>query len=172
MCTMTEEPADERAIARKYGLRELVYPDVEQVNALTQYLADAIETRRGGAVPKTAVVVMRDFLQGVLNRQSVTKSPRMSTEEFDALLTPYYVAARIVTKIARESESRAAARGKVYQKTWVSLNEFIHVLENLLDPGCYWMRVGQIPDGMIEAMNGLWRFARLYPEAQRKGRAM
>jgi len=60
---------DERAIARKYGLRELVYPDTEQVKALSHFLSEAVETGKCGPVPKTAVMVMLDFLQG--DRKSV-----------------------------------------------------------------------------------------------------
>src|SRR6266542_550738 len=91
-----DESLDERSLAKKFGVRELVFPDSEQLKALTHYLADAVETGRGGPVPKMAVMVMLEFLQGVLNRQHITKGPRMSDREFDALQTPYYLAARIV----------------------------------------------------------------------------
>jgi len=171
---MTEEleSLDERALARKYGVRELVFPDSEQLKALTAYLSDAVENGRSGPVPKVAVQVMLEFLQGVLNRQHITKGPRMSNREFDALQTPYYLAARIVSKLAREKRELAEKRGKVYQTTYLSLVQFIELLRNLVDPGCYWMRVGKIPDGVVEVMEALWDFVVLYPEARKKGRAL
>src|SRR5687768_991991 len=98
---------DERAIARKYGLRELAPPDSEHVRALTAFLAQAFETGRCGPIPKTAVVMTVEFLQAVINRQHITKGPRMSQDEFDTLQSPYYLAARVVSKIqrARHGES-------------------------------------------------------------------
>ena len=110
------EPAadatDERAVARKYGLRELVFPDSDQVRALCQYLTSTIESGRSGAVPKTAVIVMLEFLQGTLNRQYITKSPTMSKEDFDLLSAPYYLSARIISKIARDTREAAERKGK------------------------------------------------------------
>jgi len=162
---------DERALAKKYGLRELIYPGSEQLKTLSHFLSSAVENGRCGPVPKTAVVVMLEFLQATLNRQHITKGPRMPQEEFDALQTPYYLAARIVAKLAREKKELAATRGKLYQTTYLSLNEFIELLRSLLDPGCYWFRLGSIPDGVREVMEALWDFALLYPEARKKGRA-
>jgi len=167
-----EESLDERALAKKYGVRELVFPDSEQLKALTAYLGNAVETGRSGPVPKMAVMVMLEFLQGVLNRQHITKGPRISDREFDALQTPYYLAARIVTKLAREKRELAEKKGKVYQTTYLSLVQFIELLRNIVDPGCYWMRVGKIPDGVLEVMEALWDFVLLYPEARKKGRAL
>jgi hypothetical protein len=160
---------DERAIARKYGLRELHYPDSEQVKMLTKFLTDSIETGKCGPVPKTAAVVMLEFLQGTINRQHITKGPRMSQEEFDLLQTPYYLAARIVQRISRERQERI--RGALYQTTYVTLNHFIELMRNLLDPGCYWLRKN-VPDGVREAMEALVEFLTAYPEQRRKGRAM
>ena len=167
-----EELLDERALAKKYGLRELVFPDSEQLKTLTRYLQDAVETGRSGPVPKVAVQVMLDFLQGVLNRQHITKGPSMSPSEFDLLQTPYYLAARIVTKLVREKRQIAEKKGKVYQTTYLSLAQFIELLRNLIDPGCYWMRLGKIPEGVLEQMEALWDFVLLYPEARKKGRAL
>lgn len=160
---------DERSVARKYGLRELIYPDTDQVRTLTRFLDDTIETGKCGAIPKLAAVVTLEFLQGTLNRQHITKGPRMSQEEFDVLQTPYYVAARIVQKLSRDRQENV--RGKVYQTTWVSLSHFIELLRNLVDPGCYWLRLGRIPDGVREAMEALRDFLGAYPEQRRKGRA-
>jgi len=159
---------DERAIARKYGLRELRYPDSEQLKTLTHFLSDSLETGKCGMVPKTAVMVLLDFLQGTLNRQHITKGPRMSQQEFDALQTPYYLAARIVSKISREHHERD--KSKVYQTTYITLNHFIELLNSLVDPGCYWIRL-KLPDGVREVMDVLREFAQLYPEQRRKGRA-
>jgi len=167
-----EESFDERTLAKKYGVRELVFPDSEQLKALTAYLSDAVENGRSGPVPKMAVMVMLEFLQGVLNRQHITKGPRMSDHEFDALQTPYYLAARIVTKLVREKRELAEKKGKVYQTTYLSLVQFIELLRNLVDPGCYWMRVGKVPEGVLEVMEALWDFVLLYPEARKKGRAL
>ena len=161
---------DERAIAKRYGLRELVYPDSEQVKALNAFLETAIEKGRCGPLPKTAVMVMLDFMQGTLNRQHLTKGPRMSQEEFDALQTPYYIAARVVTKIQRARQE--STKGRVYQATYLSLNQFIELLRNLLDPGCFWIRVGNVPPGVLEQMEALRDFLSYYPEQRKKGRAL
>lgn len=161
---------DERAIAKRYGLRELVYPDSEQVKAMNAFLGDALQTGRCGPVPKTATVVVLDFLQATINRQHLTKGPRMSQEEFDALQTPYYVAARIIAKIQRARQE--STKGKIYQTTYLSLNQFIELLRSLLDPGCYWFRLKSIPDGVLEAMEGLRDFLAAYPDQRRKGRAV
>lgn len=162
---------DERTIAKKYGLRELVYPDSEQVKALAAFLTDAAETGRCGLTPKTAVLMTADFLQATINRQHITKGPRMTQEEFDVLQTPYYVAARIVSRIQRERQGDGAKK-KMYETTYVSLNQFVEVLRSLLDPGCYWLRLKTLPEGVREAMQDLRDFLVLYPEQRRKGRAM
>ena len=162
---------DERTIARKYGLRELVYPDSEQIKALTAFLTDAAQNGRCGPTPKTAVVVTVDFLQAIINRQHITKGPRMSQDEFDALQTPYYVAARIISRVRRERHGESA-KGKMYETTYVSLSQFVEVLRSLLDPGCYWLRLKTLPEGVREAMEAMRDFLILYPEHRRKGRAM
>ena len=168
----SNEAVDERGIAKKYGLKELVYPDSEQTKALAQFLGTAIETGRCGPVPKMAIMVMLEFLQAVLNRQHITKGPRMSHEEFDLLQTPYYLAARIMSKIVRERKEAHEGRGKLYQTTYVSLNQFIELLRSMLDPGCYWLRLRQVPEGVLEAMAILREFAIAYPDQRRKGRAL
>jgi len=167
----SNEAVDERSIARKYGLKELVYPDSEQTKTLSQFLGNAIETGKCGPVPKMAVMVMLEFLQAVLNRQHITKGPRMSHDEFDLLQTPYYLAARIISKTVRERKDIAEARGKMYQTAYTNLNQFIELLRSMLDPGCYWLR-RNIPEGVIEAMTILREFALAYPELRRKGRAL
>jgi hypothetical protein len=161
---------DERGISKKYGLRELSYPDVDHVKALGQFLNAAIESGRCGPLPKTAVVVLLDFLQATVNRQHITKGPRMSQEEFDTIQTPYYMAARIVAKVQRSRQENA--KGKVYQTTYISLTQFIELLRNLLDPGCYWLRLGAIPEGIREGMEALRDFLAFYPEQCRKGRGL
>jgi hypothetical protein len=168
---MGETEIDERSIARKYGMRELVYPDSEQVKTLSAFLADAIEHRKCGPVPKMAVLVMLDFIQGTLNRQNITKGPRMSQAEFDLLQGPYYLATRIVSKIFREKKEQAEQKGKLYQTTYLTLNHFAELLRNVQDPGCYWLR-REVPEGVREVMELLWDFALLYPEQRRKGRAL
>jgi hypothetical protein len=160
---------DERSVARKYGLRELIHPDADQIKNLIHFLTQTIESGKTGPTPKMAVVVVLEYLQGTINRQHITKGPRMSQEEFDVLQTPYYVAARVVTKISRERQENL--RGRVYQTTYVSLNHFIELLRNLVDPGCYWLRLGSIPDGVREAMEALREFLGAFPEQRKKGRA-
>ncbi len=160
---------DERAIARKYGLRELAPPDSEQVKALTAFLAEAAASGRCGPIPKTAVVMTVEFLQAIINRQHITKGPRMSQDEFDALQAPYYMAARVVSKIQR---AKQGDKSKLYQNTYISLNQFIEVLRNLLDPSCFWLRTKTIPDGVKETMDGLRGFLLLYSEQRKKGRAV
>lgn len=161
---------DERAIAKRYGLRELVYPDSEQVKTLIAFLDATIGSGRCGAIPKTATLVILDFLQATINRQHLTKGPRMTQEEFDALQAPYYLAARIVAKIQRARQE--STKGKVYQTTYVSLTQFMELLRSLLDPGCYWLRLKTVPEGISEAMEALRDFLAAYPEQRRKGRAI
>ncbi|HEV7241565.1 MAG TPA: hypothetical protein VGQ36_20200 [Thermoanaerobaculia bacterium] len=159
---------DERAIAKRYGLRELSYPDSEQVKTMLAFLNSTIETQRCGAIPKTAAVVILDFLQATINRQHLTKGPRMTQEEFDVLQGPYYLAARIVAKLQRARQENT--KGKIYQNTYLSLSQFIELLRSLLDPGCYWLRLKSVPEGVIEAMEGLRDFLAAYPDQRRKGR--
>lgn len=170
--TSAPEPADERTVARKYGLRELIFPDTEQLKTLNEYLSKAIATGRSGPVPKTAVVVLLDYLQGTLNRQHITKSPLMSPAEFDLLQTPYYMITRVLAKLARVHQDDSARKGTIYQASYASVTTFIELLRSLLDPGCYWLRLKTIPEGVIEQMGYLRSFAQLLPEQRRKGRAM
>jgi hypothetical protein len=170
------EPAagatDERAVARKYGLRELVFPDSDQVRALCQYLTVTIESGRSGAVPKTAVIVMREFLQGTLNRQYITKSPTMTKEDFDLLSAPYYLSARIISKISRDTREAAERKGKLYQTTYLTLTQLINLLESMVDPASPWIRARQLPQPILEVMEVLCAYAQLYPGVRRRGRAM
>jgi hypothetical protein len=166
----TPVSVDERSVAKRYGLRELIYPEGEQVKTFVQFLDESIASNRCGPIPKTAAVVILDFLQATVNRQHITKGPRMSQEEFDVLQGPYYMAARIISKIQRARQ--ASVKGKVYQTTYVSLNQFIELLRNLLDPGCYWLRLKTIPEGVRESMQALREFLAEYPDQRRKGRAL
>ena len=170
--TGTSEAVDERTVARKYGIRELVFPDREHIKALSEYLHQAVESHRSGPVPKTVIVMLLDFLQGTINRQHITKSPVMSTVEFDLLQGPYYLVTRVLAKIAREQQHESARKGTIYQASYASLTTFIELLRSLLDPGCYWLRLKTIPEGVIEQMQFLRAFAQLLPEQRRKGRAM
>ena len=166
---------DERSVARKYGLRELVYPDREQLKMLGEYLSNTINSRRSSAVPKTAVVVMLEFLQATMNRQHLTKSPAMSQQEYDLLQTPYYLASRTISKITRDrdlKQRKATETGKTYQQASAAIGTFIDLLRSLLDPSCYWLRVKTVPEGIIESMEMLRNFAAEYPEQRKKGRAM
>lgn len=160
---------DERSIAKKYGLRELHYPDSEQIRTLVAFLDHSIQSGRCGPVPKTAVVVLLDFLQATINRQHITKGPRMSQQEFDLLQAPYYMAARVITKVQRTRQE--STKGKVYQTTYLSLGQFVELLRNLLDPGCYWLRL-RLPEGVGEAMQALRDFLAVYAEQRRKERAV
>lgn len=162
------DPLDERSIARKYGLRELVHPDRDQLKLLARFLSEVSESGRCGPVPKMAVMAMLEFLQGTLNRQHITKGPRMTPEEFDILQAPYYAAARIIARLTRERKD-AEAKGKPYQTTYLSLNQFIEVLRNLVDPGCYWIRKN-VPEGIREVMDALADFATLYADQRAKAR--
>ena len=170
------EPAaagtDERSVARKYGLRELIFPDSDQVRTLCRYLTDTMENGRSGAVPKTSVVVMLEFLQGTLNRQFITKSPTMTREDFDLLSSPYYLAARIISKLSRENREAAEAKGKLYQTTYLTLTQLIELLRSMLDPSSPWLRARPVPDSVVEVMEVLCAFSQLYPEVRRRGRAV
>lgn len=160
---------DERAIAKKFGLRELRYPDYEQVKSMIAFLDAAIESGKCGPVPKTAVVTVLDYLQATINRQHITKGPRMSEEEYDALQSPYYLAARIIAKVQRTRQEDV--KGRLYQTTYLSLSQFAELLHNVLDPGCYWLRL-RVPEGVIESMRALRDFLAFYPDQRRKGRAV
>ena len=94
----------------------------------------------------------------------------MTQEEFDALQAPYYLAARIIAKLQRARQENA--KGKVYQSTYLSLSQFIELLRSLLDPGCYWLRLKSVPEGVVEAMEALRDFLAEYPDQRRKGRAV
>lgn len=169
------EAVDERSVARKYGVRELVYPDKEQLKVLSEYLSHAIDSKRSGPVPKTAVVVMLEFLQATVNRQHITKAPSMSQKEFDLLQTPYYLATRVIAKIARDRASANRSvfdSGKTYQQASASIGTFIDLLRSVLDPASPWLRAKTIPDNVLEAMQLLRTFAVEYPEQRRKGRAL
>jgi hypothetical protein len=161
---------DERSIGKKYGLRELTYPDSEHIKSLNAFLTNAVETGRCGPVPKTAVVLMLEYLQATVNRQHITKGPRMSQEEFDVIQSPYYLAARIVNKLQRARQE--STKGRIYQATYVSLNQFMEVLRSILDPGCYWIRMKTVPEGVREVMEALRDFLALFSEQRRKGRAI
>ena len=161
---------DERAIGKKYGLRELTYPDSEQIKSLNAFLSDAVENGRCGPVPKTAVMIVLEFLQATINRQHITKGPRMSQDEFDVIQAPYYMAARIVSRLQRSRQE--STKGKVYQSTYISINQFMEVLRSILDPGCYWMRMKTIPEGVREAMEALRDFLSVFSEQRRKERAL
>src|SRR3954465_9857890 len=146
----TPEEIDERSVARKYGIRELVYPGSEQLKTIVHFLNGIVDTGPSWPVPQTAVMPRLDFLQGIVNRQHITKGPRMGQEEFDFLQTPYYLAARIVTKLVREKKLEAEKGGRVYHTTYNALGQFIELLRNLLDPGCYWLRLKIVPEGIAE----------------------
>jgi hypothetical protein len=161
---------DERAIGKKYGLRELTWPDSEQIKSLNAFLTDAVQHGRCGPVPKTAVMIVLEFLQATINRQHITKGPRMSQDEFDVIQAPYYMAARIVAKLQRSRQE--SSKGKVYQSTYISLNQFMEVLRSILDPGCYWMRMKTMPEGVREAMEALRDFLTAFAEQRRKDRAL
>jgi hypothetical protein len=163
---------DERALARKYGLRELVFPDSDQLKALCRYLTDTVASGRSAAVPKTAVVVMLEFLQGTLNRQFITKSPRMSREDYDLLSSPYYLSARIVSQITRDKREAAERKGQLYQTTFLTLTQLIDLLRSMLDPASPWLRAKEIPAPILEAMEALCAYAQHYPEARKRGRAL
>lgn len=163
---------DERVVARKYGIRELVFPDSGQIKALCSYLTGTIESRRSGAVPKTAVVVMLDFLQGTLNRQYITKSPTMSQEDFDLLSSPYYLSARIVSKVTRDKRDAAEQKGKLYQNAYLTITQLIDLLRSVLDPSSPWLRAREIPAPIIEVMEVLCAYAQVYPELRKRGRAI
>lgn len=156
---------DERSVAKKFGIRELTWPDNDQVRALITFLDETIAAGRCSAVPKMAVMLLNDYLQGTITRQHITKGPRMSQEEFDVLQAPYYLAARIVTRIQRERQE--SVKGRVYQETWLSLARFIETLRNILDPGCHWLR-RSVPEAELAVMQALRAFLVAYAEQRRR----
>lgn len=161
---------DERSVAKKYGLKELVYPDSGQIKALSAFLTQGANTGRCGPVPKTAALMLLEFLQGTINRQNITKGPRMAQSEFDILQAPYYLAARIVAKIQRTR--REGTKETVYQNTHLSLLQFVDLLNTLLDPATFWMRLKEVPPEARGLMAAMAEFLVLYPEQRRKGRAL
>lgn len=164
--------SEERALAHKYGLRELVFPQSEQLETLCRYLTTTVESGRSGPLPTTAVVVMLEFLQGTLNRQYITKSPRMSQEDFDLLSSPYYLSARIISKIARDKHDAAVEKGTLYQTTFLTIRQLIDLLTSMLDPACPWLRGKRIPQPVIETMEALSAYAQLFPQVWTRRHAM
>ena len=168
---MTDEPKlTERSLARKYGLRELVYPDGDQLRLLTGFLSDSRARGRIGQIPKTAVLVMYEFVQATLNRQYLTKGPGMSPAEFDLLQAPFYLATRVVTKLAREKKEQAELRGRTYQITHANLNLFVELLRNLMDPTWPTLRSREIPEKVENVMELLQDFAVAFSEQRKRGK--
>ena len=163
---------DERAIARKYGIRELVYPEAEQVKTLVQYLTESLETGRSAPVPKMAVMVMLEFLQATVNRQHITKGPTMDQVEYDMIQAPYYLTTRLVSRVARAKKQEALEKGTLYETTYLTVGQLIELLRSIIDPGCYWLRLKEIPAGVKELMDVLRDVCLAYPEQRRKGRAI
>lgn len=163
-------PPDERSVARKFGIRELNYPDGDQVRALSAFIGEAVESGRCGVVPKTAVVMTLEFLQATITRQHITKHPRMSPAEFDALQNPYYTAARIVARLQRARKD--GSRDNLYQSTWISLARFTDLLRQLQDPACPWLRSRSLPADVRQSMLALREFLGAWSEQKRKGRAV
>jgi hypothetical protein len=157
---------DESAIAVRYGVRPLVYPDVGQIKTLTSFLAASFESGQCAVVPKSDVEAALDFIQAIINRQHITKGPRMPAEDYDLLQRPYSIAARIVSRMQREK--RESSKGHLYQTTHLSLTNFADVLRNLLDPACAWTGAGTIPTPVRLMMSGLRDFLIEYPEQSRK----
>jgi len=166
--TVDPSPAevDERVIAMRYGVQPLLYPDVAQIKALTSFLAESYESGRCAALPRASVLVGRDFVQSIMNRQYITKGPRMPAADYDALQRPYSIAARIVSRMQRER--REGARAHLYQNTHLSLTNFIDVLTSLLDANCPWVHAGTIPTPVRLMMSGLRDFLIEYPDQSRK----
>lgn len=163
-------PADinETAIARKYGVRELSYPNATHIEELMSFIGESMANNRCASVPREALEAMLEFVQGTVNRQNITKGPRMAQEEFDTLQAPYYMAARIVSKIAREKRELARDRSKLYETTYVTLNQFIDVLRALLDPNCYF-RSSRLPESVREVLEVLRDFVQAYGQSRARG---
>jgi hypothetical protein len=157
---------DERSIATRYGVRPLVYPDVEQLRTITAFLSESFESGRCGAIPDGAVLATLEFVQAILNRQHITKGPRMPAADYDLLQRPYSVATRIISRMQRER--RESAKGHLYQTTHLSLTNFLDVLRSLLDPACSWADAGTIPTPVRLMMSALRDFLIEYPDQQRK----
>ena len=63
----------------------------------------------------------------------------MTQEEFDFLQTPYYLAARIITKLVREKKLVAEKEGRVYHTTYNALGQFIELLRSrAVQPAFLW----------------------------------
>lgn len=157
---------DEHAIALKYGVRPLHYPDVEHVKTLTAFLRDSFQSGRCAAVPDASVTAGLEFIQGIVTRQHITKGPRITPAEFDVLQRPYNVASRIISRMQRER--RESARGQIYQTTYLSLTAFVDLLQSLLDPKPSWIQNGAIPAPARVMMSALHDFLIEYPEQRRK----
>ena len=96
----------------------------------------------------------------------------MTREDFDLLSSPYYLAARIISKISRENREAAEAKGKLYQTTYLTLTQLIELLRSMLDPSSPWLRAKPVPEPVVEVMEVLCAFSQLYPEVRRRGRAL
>ena len=76
------------------------------------------------------------------------------------------------TYLLKLPTSVKTAAARLAKAEGVSLNQFIELLRSVLDPGCYWFRLKTVPEGVLEAMEGLRDFLAEYPDQRRKGRAL
>lgn len=174
---MTEEPneadavineVDERSVAHKYGIKELSYPAPEQLAALAQFVDESLLAGRCATVPEPALIALREFLDATLERQHITKGPRMPQADFDLLQAPYYLVVRVASRVARQ-QSTARQRASLYQNTQLTINRLLETLRDLADPHCPWPRSRRLPDEQRPELMLLRAFATEFPRRRKTG---
>jgi hypothetical protein len=159
--TPGETTFDERTIARKYGLQQLIYPDRAAIESVQRFLLEMVSTHTANNLPKIHLTILRRFFQGAMARQNITKMPNMNLEEYLLLQTPYGICSRVFGRIL---ETR---KGAFYQAAYHSVEKLIEFLSYLVDPDCVWIRKN-LPEEMIARAIVLQDFLERYPEAKQR----
>jgi len=159
--TTGEATFDERTVARKYGMRELIYPDRAAIESVQRLLLEMVSEGTANNIPKIHLTLLRRFFQGSVARQNISKMPNMKLEEFLLLQAPYGICSRIFGRILEHR------KGSFYQVAYHSVEKCIEFLSYLLDPDCVWIRK-KLPDEMIARAIVLREFLDLYPEARQR----
>jgi len=159
--TSGEAAFDERSIARRYGLRELLYPDRGAIESVQRFLVEMVSTQTANNLPKIHLTILRRFFQGAMARQNISKMPNMQLEEYLLIQAPYSICSRIFGRILQHK------KGTFYQATYHSVEKCDEFLSYLLDPDCVWIRKN-LPEEMIARAIVLHEFLERYPEAKKR----
>jgi hypothetical protein len=159
--TTGEAAFDERSIARRYGFRELIYPDRAAIESVQRFLLEIVSTRTANNPPKIHLTILRRFFQGAMERQNISKMPNMQLEEYLLIQAPYGICARVFGRILERR------KGSFYQAAYHSVDKCVEFLSYLLDPDCVWIRKN-LPEEMVARAIVLKEFLERYPEAKQR----